>query len=123
MRLRPEEERLRLLAIAERISLVRGWVEGMSEDDFIADRMVRDASALSLPVIGETARRLLEETKAAAPEIPWSAVVSLRNRIAHGYETVDHRLVWRVLTDDLPDLAAAIVRLLGTPGSDAMQAP
>ena len=63
-------------------------------------------------MIGETARRLLDDTKARAPAIPWSAIVSLRNRIAHGYETVDHRMVWQVLTEDLPALAGAVERLL-----------
>jgi uncharacterized protein with HEPN domain len=70
---------------------------------------------LSLLIIGETARRLLESTKAAAPEIPWPAVVSLRNRIAHGYETVDHQLVWQILQEDLPALGSAVDRLLVTP--------
>ena len=108
----PEEERLRLLAIAERIALVRSWTEDVTEAEFLADLKGRDAAAMSLLVIGETARRLLDETKARAPEIPWSAIVSLRNRIAHGYETVDHRLVWQVLIEDLPELAGAVERLL-----------
>jgi uncharacterized protein with HEPN domain len=107
-----EEERLRLVAIAERISLVQSWLDGMTEADFLADLMARDAVAMSLLVIGETARRLLEETKQRAAEIPWSAIVSLRNRIAHGYETVDHRLVWAVVQTDIPSLSAAIDRLL-----------
>ena len=51
----PEDERLRLVAIAERVSLVRGWVEGMTEEDFVNDLMARDAAAMSLLVIGETA--------------------------------------------------------------------
>ncbi len=108
----PEEERLRLLAIAERIALVRSWAANQTEADFLADLKERDAAAMSLLVIGETARRLLETTKSRAPEIPWPAIISLRNPIAHGYETVDHRLVWQVLTDDLPALAGAIDRLL-----------
>lgn len=111
-----EEERLRLQAIAERITLIRSWVGGMEEADFLANLMARDAVALSLLVIGETARRLSHETKARTPEVPWSAIVSLRNRIAHGYETVDHRLVWSIVADDLPGLEAAVQRLL-RPGS------
>lgn len=92
----PEEERLRLLAIRERIALVRTWTDDLAEEAFIADPLVRDRSsfvtaALSLMVIGETSRRLLDATRDAAPEIPWPAIRSLRNRIAHGYETVDHR--------------------------------
>ena len=84
----------------------------MSEDDFITNPLVRDATALSLLVIGETSGRLLEPTRDSAPEIPWPAVRSLRNRIAHGYETVDHRLLWEIVRNDLPALDAAIARLL-----------
>jgi uncharacterized protein with HEPN domain len=32
--------------------------------------------------------------------------------IARGYETVDHRLVWQVLIEDLPALAGAVEQLL-----------
>jgi uncharacterized protein with HEPN domain len=59
----PEEERLRLEAIVERIALVRSWVAGMDEAAFLAHLMARDAVALSILVIGETARRLSDETK------------------------------------------------------------
>ncbi|HEX4739749.1 MAG TPA: hypothetical protein VH353_00280 [Caulobacteraceae bacterium] len=44
----PDEERLRLKAIADRVRLLRGWTEGLTEADFLADVMLRDASALSL---------------------------------------------------------------------------
>jgi uncharacterized protein with HEPN domain len=108
----PEEERLRLVLIAERIAMLHGWIDGMSEAQFLADLKVRDAAAMSLLVIGETARRLLEDTRRRSTEIPWSAIVSLRNRIAHGYETVDHRMVWQVLIGDLPALSRAVNRLL-----------
>ena len=108
----PNEERLRLQAMAARIGLVRGWAEEMDEETFLDDAMAKDAMAMSLLVIGETARRLLDKTKQAAPDVPWPAIQSLRNRIAHGYETVDHRMVWRIVLDDLPELAEAIDRLL-----------
>lgn len=74
--------------------------------------MARDAVAMSLLLIGETARRLSDETKKRAPDVPWSAIVSLRHRIAHGYETVDHGLVWQIVRQDLPGLALAIEDLL-----------
>jgi uncharacterized protein with HEPN domain len=48
MLLMPDEERLRLKAIADRVRLLRGWTEGLTEADFLADVMLRDASALSL---------------------------------------------------------------------------
>ncbi|CAN5119467.1 hypothetical protein BH11PSE2_BH11PSE2_18350 [soil metagenome] len=110
----PEEERLRLLAISQRIALVQSWLAGIEEIDFKSDLMARDAVAMSLLMIGETARRLDNDTKTRSPEVPWPAIVSLRNRIAHGYETVDHALVWQIAQIDLPTLATAIDRLLAS---------
>ena len=52
-----DEERLRLQLIAERIELVESWTSGLSEADFLSDLKLRDAVAMSLLVIGETARR------------------------------------------------------------------
>ena len=68
----PDEDRLRLEAILERIALVRSWVVAKTEPAFVADLMARDAVALSLLVIGETARRLSEDVRARAPNVPWS---------------------------------------------------
>ena len=38
------------------------------------------------------------------PTIPWSEVVSLRNRLIHGYDSVDMDVLWRIIEDDLPAL-------------------
>jgi len=55
---------------------------------------------------------LSEETKRRAPNVPWQAIISLRHRIAHGYETVDHRLIWQIARQDLPGLGGAVASLL-----------
>ena len=67
---------------------------------------------MSLLVIGETAGRLNEGTRATAPKIRWTAMISMRNRLAHGYETVDYRLVWQIVRKNLPDLKSEVERLL-----------
>ena len=108
----PEEERLRLQAVAERIDLVEGWTAGLSEAEFLSDLKLRDAVAMSLLVIGETVRRIGEETRRRAPAVPWPEIISPRHRIAHGYETADHRLIWQIVRQDLPALAIAIDALI-----------
>jgi uncharacterized protein with HEPN domain len=107
-----EADRLRLADIGQRIDLILSWVGDLDEAAFMADLRTRDAAALNIQLIGETARRVSEEVKAKAPSIPWQAIVALRNRIAHGYETVDHLLVWRIVQDDLPALRATVEQLL-----------
>lgn len=107
-----DADRIRLADMAQRIDLILGWLHGVDEAAFMADIRTRDAVALNIQLLGETARRMSDEIKGKAPAIPWPAIVALRNRIAHGYETVDHRLVWRIVQDDLPALRAELRRLL-----------
>ncbi len=52
------------------------------------------------------------ETRALAPEIPWREVGRTRDRITHGYASVDARLLWDIGTHDLAPLIAAVERLL-----------
>lgn len=108
-----EADRIRLADMAQRIDLILGWIAGIDEAAFMADIRTRDAIALNIQLLGETARRMSEDVKARAPAIPWPAIVALRNRIAHGYEMVDHMLVWRIVQGDLPSLQAELRRLLG----------
>lgn len=107
-----DEDRLRLETIRERLDLIRAWTRELDHDTFVSNQLVRDAVAFSLLVIGETSRRLGEDIRARAPELPWAAIIALRNRIAHGYASVDHAIVWQIVQSDLPPFAEAIERLL-----------
>ncbi|MFZ4071075.1 MAG: DUF86 domain-containing protein [Caulobacterales bacterium] len=109
-----EEDRLRLTEIAARCALIEGWVEESEESAFQTDQMRRDAIAMSLLVIGETARRLSDTVKSSTSHVPWPAIVSLRNRIAHGYETVDAARVWQIAAHDIPALHASVLTLLAS---------
>jgi hypothetical protein len=52
----------------------RRFVEGMSKEDFLADKRTRQAVVMSLVIIGEAAARIMDkhgEFVAGNPEIPW----------------------------------------------------
>jgi uncharacterized protein with HEPN domain len=36
--------------------------------------------------------------------VSWEAIYYMRNRIIHGYVSIDYQLVWGVVCKDLPDL-------------------
>jgi len=46
------------------------------------------------------------------PDIPWSEIVGLRNRLIHGYDEVDFDILWQIVTDDLPPLVTALEKIL-----------
>jgi uncharacterized protein with HEPN domain len=44
-----------------------------------------------------------------------SSASALRNILIHGYASVDNRLMWGVVQTQLPQLTAALARLLAEP--------
>ena len=46
------------------------------------------------------------------PEIDWSQIISLRNRLIHGYDSVDFDILWQILKQDLPVLAEKLERIV-----------
>ena len=70
-----------------------------------------------LEVIGEAASRITTDTHRAHPQIPWSQIIGLRNRVVHGYFDVDLELIWQIVHQDIPILIDQLQDLL-PPESD-----
>jgi uncharacterized protein with HEPN domain len=80
------------------------FVSKRSRRDLDADAMLLFALVRAVEVIGEAASRVTEETRAAAPQIPWPMIVSMRNRLIHAYFDINHDVLWKTATDELPEL-------------------
>ena len=63
------------------------FTEGMSRDDFLADKRTQQAVIMSLIVLGEAATKVMDRYPDFAnehPQVPWRNMRGMRNRIAHG---------------------------------------
>ena len=83
---------------------IQSYADGYDLEVFLADRKTQDAIARQLEIIGEASRQLSDSFKSEHPDIPWQAIRSMRNRIAHDYINVDVFVVWEVTTGDIPTL-------------------
>lgn len=61
-----------------------------------------------LTVLGEAAKTVPAELRAANPQVPWASAARLRDRIVHHYEGVDHDAIISVVRRDLPALLAML---------------
>lgn len=85
-------------AAEETVALVRdGGV-----DELRADRQRRDAVLWNLTVLGEAAAQLSPELKDRFPEVAWRHASRLRNRLVHGYWSIDLDVVHSTATNQLP---------------------
>ena len=83
-------------------------VRGRSRADLETDRLLALAVVRLLEIIGETAIRVPAEERARRPGVPWVSIVGPRNRLIHGYDDVDHDIVWEIVTTDLPSLVSQL---------------
>jgi len=68
------------------------------------DRQRRDALLWNFTVLGEAAAQLPDDFKADHPEIPWAQPSRLRNRIFHGYWSIDLEILITTATERLPGM-------------------
>lgn len=87
---------------------------GRNAEDIESDRLLALALVRLLEVIGEAARRLSEGLRQSHPEVAWSQIIGLRNRLIHGYDTVDNQILWQIISIDLPQLIAHLEVILGS---------
>src|ERR1043165_4564130 len=92
---------------------VISFLPGRSRADLDKDAMLRRALANALQVIGEAAARVSDEGRARVPSLPWGQIVAARNILVHVYWGLDHEQVWKMATEDVPTLVAAIEAALG----------
>lgn len=75
---------------------------------FDSDELIQNWVVHHLQIIGEAARRLSEDWKAAHPDIPWRAIVGMRHILVHSYFEIDLDVVWSTVENDLPQLKRAV---------------
>ena len=104
-----------LLLIGEMIDAAeqaQSLVAGVNLDALNTDRQRRDALLWNFTVLGEAVSQLDAEINDRFPEIPWAQPARIRNRIIHGYWSIDLEIVHTTSTDLLPAFVEQLRRVL-----------
>lgn len=97
----------------------RRIASGRERRELDSDEMLRLALTRAVEVIGEAAFRVSSATRDRHPHIPWRQIISARNRLIHGYDTVNLDILWDIVSLDLPPLIAQLEDILGEGTKDA----
>ena len=94
------------------------YVGGVEFERFCRDQLLKDAVYWKIHVIGEAVGNLSESFRQAHDDIPWHKARAVRNRIIHGYDTIDEVIVWEVATISIPEMLRRIIPLMPRPPRD-----
>ncbi|MBR5800181.1 MAG: DUF86 domain-containing protein [Lachnospiraceae bacterium] len=83
-------------------------MKNVEEEELSKNEILLDSMLFRMIQISENAKKLSEEYKRKRENIPWIALYGLRNRIVHDYGSVDLKIVYETLKNDIPDLLKLI---------------
>ncbi len=103
----------RLLDALEACRSIQGFVAGRTFAEYERNLMLRSAVERQFEIIGEALNHAEIEQPELTTLIPnLRRIVGLRNRIIHGYDSVDNQLLWQTVQTHVPSLAQQLEQLL-----------
>ncbi len=77
------------------------FTAGMDVEQFRRDRKTAFAVVRALEIVGEATKQIPESVRARYPNVPWRQMAGMRDRLIHGYATVDLDIVWQTVMQDI----------------------
>lgn len=74
--------------------------------------MLSFAVIRALEIFGEAASRVSSQFQKEHSQIPWRAIVGMRNRLIHAYFDIDYDVVWEAITKEIPGIMPELERLV-----------
>ena len=103
-----------LYDILQCISEIESYYENKAKifEEYLKDIKTKRAIERDLEIIGEAVGRIYKKNvdfKLNNAE----KIISTRNRIIHGYDTVSDELIWSIVVNHIPKLKEEVSKLLG----------
>ncbi len=98
--------------ILDAMEKAQAFTAGIDYARFEDDVRTVYAVIRALEIIGEAVKRLPADFRERYPSIPWKDMAGMRDKIIHGYDEVDLRIVWKVVKEDIPALKPRLQQIL-----------
>jgi uncharacterized protein with HEPN domain len=100
-----------LYDIDQSIKAIESYVADYKFEEYVQTRMLKAAVEREFLIIGEAMNRIvkMDDTINISET---SSIISMRNRIVHGYDMIGHTIIWNTIMKNLPQLKQEVQTLL-----------
>lgn len=93
-----------LLEIIKHCQRILSKNNEMDFDSFLSNDDLREIICFNLLQIGELAKKFTDDFLNRYSKMPWKQIKGMRDKVAHGYGTLDFQLVYETVQTNIPDL-------------------
>ena len=92
---------------------IKESISNRTLESYTSDELLRSAVERKFEIMGEAINRIKRDDPSLLSRIRnYRDIISFRNILVHGYDTIDDRIVWGVIEEDLNDLVEDVDKLL-----------
>lgn len=99
--------------IFDTILRIEEYTNDIEHQHFISNNLLQAGIVRELEIIGEASKSLSTEFKENYPDIPWKQMAGMRDKLIHGYFSVDLDAVWETVKKDIPSLKVKLKKIIG----------
>jgi len=103
-----KNEKFHIDFILDSVRKIEKSINEVSKEIFLSNQDKQSLAILQLMLIGETAKKLSEETKNKI-NLPWKHIAGFRDVAIHDYTDLDLEDIWDTIHKDIPELKAKLL--------------
>jgi uncharacterized protein with HEPN domain len=107
-----DDDLVRLNHMLEACQTAQEFSLGKTRVSLNSDKMLTFALVKAVEIVGEAANGISNEFQERHPEIPWPAIIGMRNRLVHAYFDINLDRLWDTVTVAIPVLLSQVEKLI-----------
>ncbi len=98
--------------IVDAMENAESFTAGMDYEEFAKDLRTNFAAMRALGIVGEATKRLPSSFREKYPNVPWKDMAGMRDKLVHGYDVVNLRIVWETIKNRIPQIKPQLEAIL-----------
>jgi uncharacterized protein with HEPN domain len=107
-----KDDSIRLRHMLDVAREAESFYQNKTRSSLETDRKLVLALVKCIEIIGEAATKISKESREDLPQIPWSNIIGMRNRLIHAYFDTNFDILWKTITEDIPPMIAELEKIV-----------
>ncbi len=98
--------------ILNSVDAIEEFVKDIDFETFENDKKTVFAVTRAIEIIGEATKNIPDLLRKKYPQVPWKDMAGMRDKLIHEYFGIDVDVLWKTVTQDIPQLKALIQKVI-----------